>query len=118
MNDDTLDAMRDARQKIDLFLSRYGGGRLSVREPAPDLAPIVEAVDLVGRRLQQHPLPPELESASRAEVDGYVASLQQLNATLERLQPQLEVRRDVIRERLGKIRQALHWVDSFHQTRE
>jgi hypothetical protein len=118
MQPEVLAAMRDASRQIELFLGKYGGGALPAEGPLPDLAPVSEAVDRVGRRLQQNPPLHDPDPATRAEVDEYVEKLRRLNLTLEKLQPQLEARRDAIRQRLGKIRQALNWVDSFHQTRE
>ncbi len=112
-----LDVVRDASRQIEAFLQRYGSPSVRIEGSIPDLAPLSEAVNRAGEALQGV-RPQEMDPAARAELDDYVRKLRNLNDTLERLQPLLEARRDVIRERLGKIRQALKWVDSFHQTRE
>lgn len=117
MEPSSLDLVRSARRQIETFLDRYGSPSLRVEGSIPDLAQLGEAVTRAGKALQGIRAK-ELDPAAQAELDEYVRKLRQLNDVLERLQPLLEARRDVIRERLGKIRQALDWVDSFRQTRE
>jgi ABC-type transporter Mla subunit MlaD len=117
MEPGALGVVRDANGQIETFLQRYGSPSVRIEESVPDLAPLSEAVNRAGQALQGMRLQ-ELDSTARAELDEYVRKLKDLNKALERLQPLLEARRDVIRDRLGKIRQALNWVDSFHQTRE
>jgi len=112
-----LDAVREASQQIETFLHRYGSPSVRIERAIPDLAPLSEAVNRAGNVLKGI-RPQELNPPARAELDEYVRKLKDLNEALERLQPLLQARRDVIRERLGKIRQAMDWVDSFHQTRE
>jgi len=117
MEPSALDEVRAASRQIDAFLDRYGSPSVRLEGSIPDLAPLSEAVNRAGKVLQAI-RPQELDSAARGELDEYVRKLRNLNDVLERLQPLLEARRNVIRERLGKIRQALDWVDSFHRTRE
>ncbi len=117
MESSTLDVIRGASREIERFLHQYGSSSVRIEGSIPDFAPLSEAVNRAGEMLQGI-RPQELDLATRAELDDYARKLRQLNETLERLQPLLEARRDVIRERLGKIRRALDWVDSFHQTRE
>ncbi len=114
---DTLEAMRAAGATLDKFLAQYDLPALSAHVPIPDLTPLSEALGRVGALLQQSPIPPGLSGPEKAEVDAYIDKVKRLKNTLERLEPQLEQRRDAIRERLGKIRSALKWVDSFNQTR-
>jgi len=114
---ETLEAMRAANRQLDDFLARYGSGLLEAHAPIPDITSLSSALEQVGRSLQQSPLPPELDPAQRAEVSKYGEKLTRLKSTLEALQPRLEERRDAIRTRLAKIRVAMDWVDSFHQTR-
>jgi hypothetical protein len=105
MPDETAEAMRDASRRIEDFLSRHGSPTARLEAPIPDLEPVSEAVDRVSRSLQRNPPSRDLDQTA-------------MTVALERLQPKLEARRDALRERLGKVRQALHWVDSFHQTRD
>jgi len=115
---ETLEAIRAASGQIGNFLARYGSGPLASHEPAPDLTPLLQAVDRAGRSLQTAPPGPELDVSSKAEVAEYAEKLRQLKDVLEKIQPQLEGRRDAIRARLGRIRAALDWANSFSQTRE
>jgi len=117
MEPNALGVIRGASRQVETFLQRYGSPSVRIEGSIPDLAPLSEAVNRAGQALQGV-RPQELDPAARAELDEYVRNLRKLNEVLERLQPLLEARRDVIRERLGKIRHALDWVDSFHQTRE
>jgi len=117
MEPSQLDLVRAASRQIETFLDRYGSPSVRIEGSIPDLAPLSEAVNRAGQALQGMRRQ-ELDSAAQAELDEYVRKLKELNGVLERLQPLLEARRDVMRERLGRIRQALDWVDSFHQTRE
>lgn len=117
MEPSALDVIRGASRQIEMFLQRYGSSSFRIEGAIPDLAPLSEAVDRAGQALQGIRRQ-ELDPAARTELDDYVQRLKDLNGVLERLQPLLEARRDVIRERLAKVRQALDWVDSFHQTRE
>ena len=114
---ETLEAMRVASRQLDEFLGRYGSGVLEAHAPIPDITSLSDALEQVGRRLQESPLPPQLDPAQEAEVSQYGEKLRRLKSTLEALQPQLEERRDAIRARLTKIRAAMDWVDSFQQTR-
>jgi len=116
--DETLKAIRAASLQIDEFLAHYGSGSLAGYEPAPDLTPLLQAVDRAGRSLQKAPPGPDLDIPSKAEVAEYAERLKRLKGALENLQPQLEGRRDAIRARLGRIRAALEWASSFNQTRE
>jgi hypothetical protein len=117
MLSETLEAMRAADAVLDEFLAQYDSPSLSAHAPIPDLTPLSEALGRVGVLLQQSPIPPDLGGPEKAEVDAYIDKVKRLKSTLERLEPQLEQRRDAIRARLGKIRAALDWVDSFNQTR-
>jgi hypothetical protein len=117
MLSETLAAMRAAGQTLDEFLAQYDSPALPAQAPIPDLTPLSEALGRVGTSLQQSPIPPALSGPEKAEVDAYIDKVKRLKSTLENLQPQLEQRRDAVRARLGKIRAALDWVDSFNQTR-
>ena len=115
---DTLEALRAASRQLDEFLAEHPSGLLQVHSGVPDLAPLMEALDRVDESLRDAPLQPGLEASAGAAVSEYVEKLKQLQDVLERLQPQLEGRRNAIRARLGKIRAALDWADSFSHTRE
>jgi hypothetical protein len=117
MLNDTLEAMRDAGRILDAFLAQYESPSLPAQAPIPTLTPLSEALTRVDTSLQQSPIPPDLSGPEKVEVDAYIDKVKRLKSTLENLQPQLEQRRDAIRERLGKIRSAMKWVDSFNQTR-
>ena len=114
---ETVEAMRDANLDLGAFLAQYDSPALDLQAPIPDLRSVTEALERVGKCLEKAPVPPGLDEVSRAAVDTYIENLKRLKSTLERLQPQLEQRRDAIRGRLNKIRSAMSWVDSFHQTR-
>ena len=79
-----------------------------------DIEPAGDSVRLTLTESYSWEVPEALLSGGRA---GWPAILSSLKSMLEKLEPQLEQRRDAIRERLGKIRSALKWVDSFNQTR-
>lgn len=117
MLSETLEAMRAAGPTLDEFLAQYDLPSLAAQAPIPNLTPVSEALGHVGTCLQQSPIPPGLSGPEKAEVDAYIDKVKRLKGTLENLQPQLEQRRDAVRARLGKIRAALDWVDSFNQTR-
>jgi hypothetical protein len=117
MLNDTLEAMRDAGRILDGFLAQYESPSLPAQASVPSLTPLSEALTRVDTSLQQSPIPPDLSGPEKAEVDAYIDKVKRLKSTLENLQPQLEQRRDAIRERLSKIRSAMKWVDSFNQTR-
>jgi hypothetical protein len=117
MLNETLEAMRAAGATLDEFLAQYDSPALPAHAPVPNLAPLSEVLGRVGTLLQQSPIPPGLSGAEKAEVDAYIDKVKRLKSTLENLEPQLERRRDAVRARLGKIRAALDWVDSFNQTR-
>jgi hypothetical protein len=115
---ETLEAIRAASRQLEEFFARYPSGSLGTHTPVPNLTPLLEALERAGRILQKAPPGPELDTSSKAEVTEYAEKLRRLKRTLEQLQPQLEERRDAIRSRLGRIRAALDWADSFNQTRE
>jgi len=117
MLSETLEAMRAAGQILDGFLAQHESPSLSAQAPIPNLTPLSEALGRVDASLQQSPIPADLSGPEKAEVDAYIDKVKRLKSTLENLQPQLEQRRDAIRERLSKIRSAMKWVDSFNQTR-
>lgn len=117
MLSETLEAMRAAGAVLDGFLAQYDLPSLPAHAPIPDLTPLNEALGRVGALLQQSPIPPGLSGPEKAQVDAYIDRVKRLKSTLEKLEPQLEQKRDAIRARLGKIRAALDWVDSFNQTR-
>jgi hypothetical protein len=117
MLSETLEAMRAAGAVLDEFLAQYDLPSLPAHAPIPNLVPLSEALGRVGTLLQQSPIPPGLSGPEKAEVDAYIDKVKRLKSTLEKLEPQLEQRRDAVRARLGKIRAALDWVDSFNQTR-
>jgi hypothetical protein len=117
MLSETLEAMRAAGRTLDEFLAQYDSPALPAQAPIPDLTPLGQALGRVSRSLQQSPIPPGLSGPEKAEVDAYIDKVKRLKSTLENIQPQLEQRRDAVRARLGKIRAALDWVDSFNQTR-
>jgi len=114
---ETFEAIRAANRQLDEFLAHYGSGSLEAHAPIPDITPLTNALEQVGRSLQQSPLPPDLDPARKAEVSQYREKLSRLKSALEALQPQLEERRAAIRARLAKIRAAMDWADSFQQTR-
>lgn len=117
MLSETLEAMRAAGVVLDEFITQYDVPSLPAHVPTPNLTPVSEALGRVGALLQQSPIPPGLSGPEKAEVDAYIDKVKRLKSTLENLEPQLEQRRDAVRARLGKIRSALDWVDSFNQTR-
>jgi len=117
MLSDTLEAMHAAGAVLDEFLAQYDAPSLPAHAPIPNLAPVSEALERVGSLLQQSPIPAGLSGPEKAQVDAYIDKVKRLKSTLENLEPQLEQRRDAVRARLGKIRAALDWVDSFNQTR-
>jgi hypothetical protein len=117
MLSETLEAMRAAGATLDEFLAQYDSPSLHPQAPIPNLTPVSEALARVGILLQQSPIPPSLSGPEKDEVDAYIDKVKRLKSTLEKLEPQLEQRRDAVRARLGKIRAALDWVDSFNQTR-
>ena len=97
MLSETLEAMRVAGATLDEFLAQYDVPSLPAHAPIPDLAPVSDALGRVGALLQQSPIPPDLSGPEKAEVDAYIDKVKRLKSTLEKLEPQLEQRRDAIR---------------------
>src|SRR5271169_201864 len=99
MLSETLEAMRAAGQTVDEFLAQYDLPSLPAHAPIPNLVPLSEALGRVGALLQQSPVPPGLSGPEKAEVDAYIDKVKRLKSTLEKLEPQLEQRRDAVRAR-------------------
>jgi hypothetical protein len=109
-------ALRRAHELLEKFLMDYGSGSLKPDQLVPDLAPIMDALDGARQVLKELPPAAELDSDLEAAVNRHVNELKQLAVSLEKLKPQLESRREEVRARLGKIRAALNWANSFRQT--
>ena len=113
---DVLEAMRAANRLLSQFIRENSQRPLQAQGATLELAPLMEALEQVGRAL---PGQPGVQAEFRAspEASEYMDNLKQMRDLLERLQPQLEERRDAIRARLAKIRAALEWAESFSRTR-
>ena len=118
MPSEALVAIRTANRQVTEFLAQYPSTSLEVNSPVPNLAPLSEVLGRAGKALQESQAARDLDSSAKAEIAEYVENLKRLKTTLESLQPQLEGRRDAIRDRLGKIKKAIEWANSFNQTHE